>query len=233
MRLRLIAFGVVCGELIGLSRLVSGHSVDVAVAAGIIGVVAVTVGIWIGAVLALKVLEFTRSRISAAQAVVSQVADVSIPDESGSILDEEAQTPSRFRLTRIVGWSLIALPTLLLIISPVPTLFVVLDMGLALFNLEFWRPAALWVGLVTAMSLAIQQLLIWVWVQALTRLAHTVHTAPPVEHIQDRTARHEAQVRRQVQDCRQVARTAPGWVERVTGISASRMGSDGYSGSPA
>lgn len=236
-RLRLIALGVVVGELIGLAKLATGHSVDTATAAGIAGVVGVTVGIWIGAALALTVLKFNQSRISIAKEAISQALEIQTPGLPESIPNDRSPISSQGRPTGSLGWCLIGLPTWLLIVAPVPILFTILDMGHSLFEPAFWRPFALWVGNAAIVGLAIQQLVIQAMLKTTMRMLQTARASSQREPAQGQAtnsmSRYETQVQQRIQDCQKASGMAPGWIERITGISASWASSDGYSGSPA
>ena len=116
-------------------------------------------------------------------------------------------------------------------------MFLVLDMGYALFDPAFWRPIALWVGIAAIAGLAIQQLTIQAMLKTTMRMLQAARASSQMEPAKgqaiDSMSRYGPQVQQRVQDCQKASSTAPGWIERITGISASWTSSGGYSSSPA
>ena len=233
-RLRLLGYGAVGGGLMSLTRLMSGQSADLATTAGLASFVSIAVGIWMGTTLAKWALGFTIRRILAVLSPVREVLENLKPSMVEQEPGERRLEAKRLWQQRVWDWCVVDLPVFLLIIVPTPALLVLLDLGYGLYDLSFWRPAALGAGALTLGSLVGQQLAIWRIARRLARWPRLADTKlSPQPMAQQTRERPETWDRQQILSWQEATRTVSSWIERITGVPVDEASPEGFPGTAA
>lgn len=231
-RLRLLAYGVVGGGLASLIGLMMGQSTDLATTTGLAGCVSITVGIWVGTALAKWSLCLTSRRIIAALALGLEVLQDLKPTP---VERERAEWSPEVKLPwyqKVWIWCQMDLPVFCLILAPVLVLLVLLDLGYGLYDLNLMRSVAAGVGILALVSLAGQHLAIWRLIRRLTRLAQPASMDLPTRSVapQDRQRKQTRDSQRVLSWQEEATRTAPVWIERITGVPVDEVDPEGFPG---
>lgn len=241
---QLLGLGCIGGLLTCITKLAAGYSTDIATTAGIAGYVAISVGVWLGITLATGMLRSVNRFNARMMDQLDSLGDLvhSFEERLAGTDTETPKTPSEQRSGRgllwrreIGIWLSINLTGISLAFAPIPIFFVLLDLGLGLFDLAIWRPVAMTVGALAAASFACQRL--WFAVQEhrvrrLLKTAQEFHKRVTSESHQV-GSQDTMHLRNQALDWDYAGPTVPGWLKRVTGIRLNEARQDGVPGTAA
>lgn len=232
-RLRLLTYGVVGGGLLSLISLMLGQSPDLATTTGLAGCVSITVGIWVGSILAKWSLYLTVRRIVVALAPVLEVLQdlkpITVePEQSGR--PPEAQLPWH---KKAWIWCLMDLPVFCLILTPVFTLLVLLDLGYGLYDLSLMRSVASGSGVLALVGLFGQHLAIRRLTRGLTRLTQPTSSDLSPCPVAQQDRERKPMYSQLVLSWQKATRMTPVWIARITGIPVDEVNPEGFPGTAA
>lgn len=241
---QLLGLGCIGGLLICTTKLAAGHSTDIATTAGIAGYVAISVGVWLGVTLATWML-LSVDRFNARMMDQLDSLEDLVHSLQGRLAGRDTETPETSSEQRsgrsqpwrrgIRIWLSIDLTGISLAFAPIPILFVLLDLGLGLFDLRIWRPVAVTFGALAVAGFVCQRF--WFAVQEY-RVRHLLKTAQELcQKVTSESHQVGSQdtmhLQNQAPDWDYVGPTVPGWLKKVTGIGLNEARQDSVPGTAA